>query len=465
MSEYCFKIKFTEPIFKNNAGEVINVFHAHLISDGDSDELRLFFDPNELYFEHNFSEWLKKINWSNIGQHFEVLDINDSEVFNIDFSQSTVIGLNFGTNQYIGSEKYITIKIDWIRLVRQPNDKKVGTAEFYLNHNGFGLVSDYYSVLSQSANYSFSYSRMEKVSDGYQLGDFRYNPQFNFYSRDSRNENTSTIHKEPLFKLEFEGEKTEMDILNAYKLISLASSFFQKRTIDFITSKIYLNEHVIIIHKKAQGIPTKEDHLSIWPIYKVNNIDKFYKKIVAIPDENHLKMLELIVIKFIQSNLVDVRSSILLLFSILEICKSSLKKNEKPIQFTFVKDGISLSKDRMSSLMEQARNLILDYVEDSEKLDFINKWKSSIDKIVVKPMKSPFLEYLESIGFKPVDFAVEFSKIKDIRDSLTHGSTKKYGDYELMRCNQMLRRLSIGLILHQFKIKDWIDELDMSLPN
>ncbi len=467
MPEYCFVIEFKEPILTNRNDEEINAFHTHLITDDKTIELRICFDPNDFYFEHIFSEWLKRINWSNIGEHFQATKIKESDIHNLDFSQSNVIGFKSGSNQYINAEKYVAIELDWIKFLRKPNEEKTGSAEFYLNDNGFSLVKEYYSVLWQDKEETFSYKRMQDVSDSHRIGDITFNPEFNFYSHDSRDESQSTIHKEPKFQLSFSGDKTDEEILKAFKWLSLSSSFYYKRVIDFTTARIHLHNNTIVIRKKCSDLTDKSDKMGLWPVYKVRNIDAFYKKLptyLAIEDE-HLKRLELIVRKFYQANLVDIRSSILLRFAILEICNSANKKTSKPQRFNFIENGEILSKKGRTKLLTQARDLILDKVNETEKDEFTSKWSSSIEKIIVKPMRSPFVQYLESIGFKPDDFTVDFATIKSVRDAITHGSTEGYSEHELLRCNQMLYRINIGLILHQLRVKDWIDDLDINHQN
>lgn len=461
MSEYCFKIKFIEPFFLNQNKEEISVFHAHLVTDSNILELRIYFDPTELQFEHIFSVWLKGVNLSNIGKFFEVIDIKDSELNGIDFLQSNVVGFTSGSNQYLNTEKYLSIEIDWARFLWKPNAEKLNTAEFYLNENGFNLVSEYYSVLWQNADNNFSFSRMKHVKDSHQIGEITFNPEFNFYSRDSKSEDITTIHKEPKFQFSFSDKQTEEEVLNTFELLSLASSFYYKKTIDFTTARIHLANHTIIVRKKTIDISDKLDKSSLWPVYKVHDIDEFYKKVNMISiKREYLKKLNLIVKKFNHSNIVDVRSSILLRFAILEICKSE-KKNSKSSQFNFKENGIILSKKKKSSLLNEARDLIVSKIEESERSEFINKWTTSIDKITVKPMRSPFIEYLESVGFKTKDF--DFSTIKGIRDAITHGSTDKYSEDELIKCNAMLYRITIGLILHELDVKNWNEELDMNI--
>lgn len=461
MSEYCFKIKFNEPFISKN--EKFEIFHAHYISEGDSFEIRIYFNPNEIHFDHIFSEWLRKINWSNIGKYFVVTDIKDSELIDLDFSEANVVGSKSGSNQYLNAEKYISIEVDRTRFVRKKETDKHNTAEFYLNENGFKLVSEYYSVLWQNTETAFSYARMRNMGDSHQMGKINFNPEFNFYSRDSRSIETSTIHKEPKFQLTFPSKTSEKEILKTVRLLVISSSFFYRKTIDFVTARIHFSNQSIVIRKKSLALIDKVDKLSIWPVFDVQNIDKFYEKIKLISIEtDELKKLELIVTKFNQSSLVDVRSSILLRFAILEICKN-IKKDEKPEQFKFIENGKTLSKKNKKILLNKARDLIITMVSDAERQEFMNKWTSSIDKILCKPMLSPFVTFLESIGFEPEKFDLQFSRIKEIRDSITHGSTEKFSEDELLACNQILYRISIGLILHKLKVENWIEDLNMSI--
>lgn len=463
MNEYCFKIKFHEPFNGGNNQDKIDTFHAHLLTDKNLIELRIYFNPDRFHFDYVFSRWLKKVNWSNIGSYFDVFDIKNLDLTGLDFSQSNIIGTTSSSNQRLNSEQYISIEVDFVKFIFHPNQELKNTAEFYLNDNGFNLVAEYYSVLWQNNNVNFSYARMEGTSSSYKVGEIAFNPEFNFYSQDSRSKEVSTIHKKPKFQLSFTDNTTEDEIMDTFKLISLLASFYYKRTIDFRMAKIHLASRKIVFRKKHFELSDKENKSTIFPIYKVRDIDEIFNKINIIGLENErLKKLELIVKKFNQSDLVDIRSSILLRFAILEICNSG-KKESKQVQFHFSENGRKLSKTERTKLLNSARDLILNKIDVSEQEEFKNKWTSSINKIITKPMRSPFIEYLESIGFKPESFDVDFSRIKNIRDSLTHGSTEKYTEIELIECNSILYRINIGLILNQFNIENWIEDLNINL--
>lgn len=463
MNEYCFKIKFHEPFNGGNNQDKIDTFHAHLLTDKDLIELRIYFNPNILYFDYLFSRWSKKINWSNIGDYFEVFDIKNQDLIGLDFLQSNITTSTSGSNQTLNSEQYISIEIDFVKFIFHPYHELKNTAEFYLNDNGFNLVAEYYSVLWQNNNVNFSYTRMEGTSSSYKIGEIAFNPEFNFYSKDSRGKEISTIHKEPKFQLSFTDNTTEDEIMDTFKLISLLASFYYKRTIDFRMAKIHLASRKIVFRKKLFELSDKEKKSTLFPIYRVRDIDEIFNKInITTVENDQLKKLELIVKKFNQSDIVDIRSSILLRFAILEICKGGTK-DTKQKEFHFSENNRSLSKKERTALLDNARNLILEKIDTSEQKEFITKWTSSINKIITKPMRSPFIEYLESIEFEPNNFDFNFSKIKSIRDSLTHGSTEKYTEVELIKCNSMLYRINIGLILNQFGIENWIEDLDINL--
>lgn len=459
MSDFCLKLQFNSPFrLKNKA---VDSFHAHLVSENDDLELQLFFETSEKLFEHVFYNWLKTINWSNIGTHFKVLSINHETLKGIDFSESNVISSQSGSNQYKNNEKYISLKLDWIKLIYEPKTESQFSAEFYLNENAYEFISEYYSVLWQNTDTSFSFVRMNHVRDSYKINDIIFNPEFNFYSKDSRDNSISTIHKEPKIQISFPEDKELTQILNTFRLIALASSFYFRRNINYTTARIHFKDSTIVIKRRLNDRLTEKTG-KLWPVYNNHNIDDFFKKIkTSCIETESLNKLEIIVRKFIQSDLVDIRSSILLRFAILEVCKGSTK-DEKPEKFEFVENGEILSKKELNEVLIVARNVIAEKLKESDKQAFIDKWTSSIAKITLKPMRSPFEKYLDSIGFNLSDLPSNFSKIKDIRDSITHGSTAKYSEDDLLNCNSTLYRISMGLILSQLKVENWFDDIAMT---
>lgn len=459
MSDYCLQIQFNSPFLLKD--KEVDTFHAHFVSENDDLELRLFFDPSEYVFEHLFDNWLKAINWSNLGTYFEVLSINHETLKGIDFSESNVIGSQTGSNQYKNNEKFISIKLDWVKFIWESNTDTLYTAEFYLNDNAYELVSEYYSVLWQNNDTSFSFGRMKDVGDSYKINDIIFNPKFNFYSKDSRSNSISTIHKEPKIQISFPKDKEISQIINTFRLIALASSFYFRRNIDFTTARVHLNDFTIVIRRKLNDRLKQEKTGTLWPVYNKHNIDDFFNQVkTSNIDSDSLNKLEIIVRKFIQAELVDIRSSILLRFAILEVCKGSAK-DEKPEKFDFIENGKILTKKKRNEVLVAARDLIAEKLKEDEKQAFIDKWTSSIAKITLKPMRSPFEKYLESIGFNLSDLPLNFSTVKEIRDSITHGSTGKYTEDELLKCNWTLYRISVGLILSQLEVENWIEDLKL----
>jgi hypothetical protein len=464
MAEYCFEIQFNIP-FKGIEGE-LKTFHTHIsIENNNSIEMKVFFNPKEKHFEHIFSEWLKEVKWSNLGKYFEITKISRNDVLDIDLTNSSIKeGPRFGTNQYLNKEKYISLGLDEVVIKKPPTSEKIGSAEFFLNSAGFQMVSEYYSVLMKKTDTEFGYSRMIDAPENHRVGSFTCIPKLQFNISDSVRETKPKIEKLPIIELHFDPKKTENEVINTYALVELSSSFYFQRPIKFDFARIYLRDCTVIVVKSNDEIFKRPSSHTIWPVYRTSRIYKFIDEISFSKSSfEYINILSVIITKLNQSHSVDVRSSILLRFAILEICKGTVKQKTKQEKFIFKEGGAELKKHQVKKLMEEAKKLLIDKIDSSEKVQFEHKWNSLMSKVLLKPMISPFELYLTSIGFDIERFNIKFSEIKKIRDSLTHGSTEKFNLDELRSCNAMLYRISIGLILNYLEVKNWPDKLDIDL--
>ncbi|MNL18269.1 hypothetical protein D3C87_1394090 [compost metagenome] len=83
-----------------------------------------------------------------------------------------------------------------------------------------------------------------------------------------------------------------------------------------------------------------------------------------------------------------------------------------------------------------------------------DKWDGLINKISIKPLKSPLEETLKLNNVNPLVFGFAFKKLKETRDKLTHGSVNSIKEEDLKLQIYCLRKIAISLILSNLGLKD-----------
>lgn len=131
-----------------------------------------------------------------------------------------------------------------------------------------------------------------------------------------------------------------------------------------------------------------------------------------------------------------------LLFNIIEIFNIK-QQIEKFIFKESKEDNFKKAFELISSSLEQK--------EDIELLK--DKWNGLINKIEIKPLKSPLEETLKLNGINPLDFGYSFNKLKKTRDKLTHGSVNSISEKDLKSQIFCLRKIALRLILANLGLK------------
>lgn len=457
MGEYCVKEKFDEKVnfndFLKSGEDIGNEFHCHVVSSENEIEVRLFYSY-KTRFERKFSGWAQSINWGDFGNFIEI-DSTEKEgnPLGIDLHEANIIKISTGSGQEVNGEKYLSVFVDRVKFHWEPTAELIGTAEFYLNDNGFQMISSYYAQLYEEDNV-FTFHKMRDMDVEYQIGDFTFNPKFDFVRLDSFDEKESKILKEPTFQFSFPDDKTEQELLDVWSITSLASSFYYRKFIDFSLARIRIKDRLVVIRKIHTSKVESTDKGTLWPVLSYSNIHKMFRKIkVESFEEEEMKQVRLIVEKFVQSMMLDVSSSIQLKFAVLEVCKGRKSSSQE-------KFNIIGGKQNKRLKFNAAKEVLLELIVEEEKEEFEKKWETVSGKLLLKPMRSPFEEFLNDVGMKTDEFQVEFSKLKKIRDFITHGSTATFSRQELEHANAMLYRICIGLILDTFQLEDGMDAVD-----
>ena len=447
---YCVEIIIEEDSFKDS----INRFHSHLEINNNEILLLIYNVPNNPRFKHVFHDFLKKIHYRNLGKYISIIDKNsfiENRIQKIEITSSNCIG--FTSQMDSSNQDMIKLSLDEVFMYKSPSEEHIGKSAFYINDAGFDIISDNYTQLWSKNNDSFTYKKMKDIAPFHEIGNIRFTPKFNFQIKDSKREKESIIIKKPYFELIHDENISEIEILNTIKLINLISTFYSKNPIEFYNGYIFLKEYQIKIYKAIENRLT-ENKGTLFPVVRINNLDKLFSRIqIKKIDFSQLNKIEIMIQKFWQTNLVDIRSSILLNFAILEIAKDSNNGTE---QFE-IKDT-SHKNDVIADFKEK----ILSLIDEKEKIIFEKKFEFIIPKLFIKPLKSPLEDYLTSIGLVVDDFYPKFKTIKNVRDSITHGSISTHSLDKLESVNAMLYRISICIILDYLKIENWKEIVDIT---
>lgn len=116
---YCFEISFPTidfDSFMSNSEKSISIHHAHLFSKENEIEIRIFFE-SKTYFGRKLSIWASRINWRDFGSFIQSSkESQNDRLKKIDFSNSALLGMTNGTDQYEGNLEYVSIKIDSVKF-------------------------------------------------------------------------------------------------------------------------------------------------------------------------------------------------------------------------------------------------------------------------------------------------------------------------------------------------------------
>jgi hypothetical protein len=118
--------------------------------------------------------------------------------------------------------------------------ENINTAEFYFNDGGFHVVKDFYYPLSGN-NGKFNIELRNDSMEYFKIKHGTFKPEFNFWKKDHGNHREAIIVKEPKIQFIFTEEIAENEIRHYAEMIRLLSSFYYSLKIDYIFSRIHLN--------------------------------------------------------------------------------------------------------------------------------------------------------------------------------------------------------------------------------
>ncbi|QCE42772.1 hypothetical protein [Psychroserpens sp. NJDZ02] len=426
--------------------------------------MREYYNIELKFKDNNISKenFLAHLYISDEKMYFQIIDNNETSLIDRQFSMSKKsLGLFEDNFEIVNSEipllfdqsriykirsfendiqnKYFTIYVSKIALVFSNSHKeRINEGKAYLSSNGLKIVNTFYSFFTNFKDKNeFSISRMNEMQNFYKAQQLTFRPELEFSNNEKRGSNEFTIKKIPTLNYKFinndfhQVKKTIQIICNFISLCYGVKVIFESLT--------YRTEDKIFIYRDTSpnnktfvsDFATIFTHLEknyrIEKILKSNWYDNYIKE-----EKKFNKAIE----NYLHSREVDLSASFLLLFNIIEVfnIKQEIEKFEfnesKQIQFEKAFEEILISLKRK---------------EDIELLR--DKWNGIINKIELKPFKSPLEQTLILNNINTLDFGYSFNKLKKTRDKLTHGSVNSINEQSLKSQMYCLRNVSLRLIL------------------
>lgn len=430
---YCINLKFKDESITSK------ILHAHL-----------FVSDSQMYFQIIDNEENSQIDTAFslsdsgvLGYFEEKFEIVETEI-SLLFDKSRIYKMTSFQND--STNTYFTIYVSNIGLIF-PNTPKqnINEGKAILNDNGLKIVNSFYSFFTNLKDKNnFSISRMNGMSDFYEINKMSFRPELEFSNNEQRGSQEFTIRKIPTLNYKFNDLDFEQIKRNNEIICSFLSFCYGIRI--EVKKLVYRTEKEIFIYRKTE--PNNKvfisNFLTVFDLLENNyNIDKilkthWFKQFIL--KENKLKKA---IDNYLHSREVDFSSSFLLLFNIIEIF--NINPQIERFEFNDLKD----------ENFKKAYKLISESLLDEKDIDSLrNKWDGLISKISIKPLKSPLEETLRLNNINPLDFGYSFDKLKKTRDKLTHGSVTSIKEEELKSQIYCLRKISTSLILSNLGLKD-----------
>jgi hypothetical protein len=428
---FCIELKFKD---KKISSET---FHAHL-----------FVTDEEMYFQIIDNKVDSQIDRSFIisnGSHglfednFEItgtevtLFLDKSRIYRTQSFQSDV------------QNTYFTIYVSKIALIF-PNKHKefVNEGKAFLNKNGLKAVNSFYSFFTNFKDKNdFSISRMNGMEDFYEANEVSFRPELEFTNNEKRGSEQFTIKKIPTINYKF----TDLDFEQAKRTLEIICSFlsfcFGIRII-FEKLTYRIGEQIFIYRDTSPNNKTFVSDFStvFYHLEKNYQIEKVLKTDWYSNYLTKEKKFDKAIDNYLHSREVDLTASFLLLFNIIEIFNIK-QQIEKFIFKESKEDNFSKAFELISSSLVQKKDIEL----------LKDKWNGLINKIEIKPLKSPLEATLKLNGINPLDFGYSFNKLKKTRDKLTHGSVNSISEKDLKSQIFCLRKIALRLILANLGLK------------
>jgi len=445
MRDFIFDISFKNvdfDIFLSDRLPFPKSFSSKLSVNDDEIILELKIPSTPSNYRYKLFSWISSIITNDFGNHIEALNFEEEDLIGIDFSNTSYLKAIQNYDLDI-----VIIHIDTVSISYKTEDINY-KAFVVLNENGFNLVNEFYSLLMFKED-KFVYEK--KNSNKFIGHQCEFYPHFSFRYTTKRKSNKDEIIKIPQLNFEFEKSETIDSARKKINSILITSSFYLHQKIRIKECTIHLNNRrTHIINTLVKDYPTKVSNLRSFGYRK--RLDEFF---LINWSEAYLKYekLEKVINIFIESLYpIGGATKFLMRFNILETCMEN--KSGKQEEFEFTED--------LEIIYNRVENILLSKLLNEKEIPIFKEKRNSIlNKIKVKPIKSPIQEFLLNKNIPVNEMPISLSKLKRVRDKLTHGSVSLY-ENDLYQHNVLMYRLSGVLIMDLIGLKEW--KLNLKLP-
>lgn len=347
---------------------------------------------------------------------------------------------------------FFTIYVSKIALIF-PNkyEEFINEGKAFLNKNGLKVVNSFYSFFSNRMDKNeFSISRMNGMTDFYSANQISFRPELEFTNNERRGSKKFTVKKIPTLNYKFEDSDFEQTKRAVGIICNFLSFCFGIRIV--LEKLTYRTEENIIVYRDSS--PNNKTFVSNYSVIFYHLETNYNTEKILKTDwySNYLtreKQFDKAIDNYLHSREVDLSASFLLLFNIIEVF--NLKQKIEKFEFD----------DSKEENFSKAFELISNSLENEEDINLLrDKWTGLINKIEIKPLRSPLEETLNLNNINPLDFGYSFGKLKKTRDKLTHGSVSSINEKDLKSQIVCLRIVALRLILANLGFKD-----DLKMPN
>lgn len=428
---YCVNLKFKDDKISSK------IFHAHLFV---TDE-EMFFQiiDNDIGSQVDRSYSMSTDALGLFEDNFEIIKTEVS----LSFEQSRIYRIT--SFQSDVQNTFFTIYVSRISLIF-PNQHKelINEGKAFLNKNGLKVVNTFYSFFSNFEDKNqFSISRMNGMSDFYEANQLSFRPELEFSTNERKGSEEFTIKKMPIMNYTF----IDLDFNQTKESLETICNFLSFCFgIRILFEKIvhYTEEEIIIYRDTSPNNKTFVSDFSVafHHLEKNHNIQKILK---TDWHRNYLrkkKQFTKAIDNYLHSREVGLSASFLLLFNIIEIF--NIKRKVEKFDF-------NESKEENFAKAFELLSMSLKDDNDFELLK--DKWSGLINRIEIKPLKSPLEGTLKLNSINTLDFGHSFGKLKKTRDKLTHGSVSSIKEDDLQSQIFCLRKIAARLILANLGLK------------
>ena len=410
-----------------------NEYHeAQLIVSDDEIRLDVKF-PNLDKISHRMGTWNNEISYDSWGklvvcENNKAYKDGSNESVNIDFSESELLAYNSSTNS-----PYISFYIDKIKYSYDcPTDKDEAT--FWLNDAGHKFIQDYYNV-----GWGIELPERMKIEAHDILGARCY-PYFDFYRASESNSREIIIRKTP--KLKWYDFNDIESVLKYNAWICQLASLFYGNDINYRGGCIDFKGKRTVIHQILSTSTLKSRDILLY----FNGLHEIYYFINAVSFDNYKKYdqkFTRIIERFVQSLYLDGSTRYLALYNILELCKSTYKK-DKSKKDNNDNPTINAILQQISDCLKKGYDDVIKEIKDeSIKQKIESQYNSANSALTREPTGKEMQTFIET--FFDIQKIQHHTK-KDIfklRNAIMHGDSKNISN----EINDIVEHIGIILIL------------------